>query len=71
MGEGTLFLETVVGPDGNVSSTRVLEGGSEGSGAVVDAFRKEHFKPVFLGGRPVYVAVYHLITSMDVVAPSI
>jgi hypothetical protein len=70
MKEGTLFLETIVGTDGNVSMIRVLDGDSAGAGAVVDALRKDRFEPLLLRGRPVSVSVYRLISRMDVWAPA-
>jgi hypothetical protein len=66
MGEGTLFFETEVGPDGNVSKIRVVDGDSPSAGAVLEALRQDRFEPVFLRGRPVAVSVYRLVSRMDV-----
>ncbi len=69
MGEGTLFLETVVARDGSVSMVTLLGGDSEHARPVLDALRRERFEPARLRGRPVAVSVYRLISRMDVWAP--
>jgi hypothetical protein len=66
MGEGSLFLETVVARDGSVSTVTLLEGESEQAEAVVEALRRTRFEPVRVRGRAVAVSVYRLISRMEV-----
>jgi hypothetical protein len=69
MGEGSLFLETVVARDGSVSNVTVLEGDREQARPFVDALRRERFEPGRYRGRPVAVSVYRLISRMEVRPP--
>ncbi len=71
MGEGTLFLETVVARDGSVSTVTLIEGDLEQARPVLDALRQQRFEPVRYRGRPVAVSVYRLISRMDVRSPVI
>ena len=66
MGEGTLFLETVVARDGRVSTVTLLEGDSEQARPLVEALRLSRFEPVRVRGRAVAVSVYRLISRQDV-----
>jgi hypothetical protein len=66
MGEGSLFFETVVGPDGRVSEIHVMDGDAAAAKGVGDALRKDLFEPVRLWGRPVSVSVFRLVSRMDV-----
>jgi len=70
MGEGTLFLETVVARDGSVSTVTLLHGDWALAQPVLDALRQQRFEPVRLRGRPVAVSVYRLISRMDVLSPT-
>jgi hypothetical protein len=69
MGEGTLFLETVVARDGSVSAVNLLDGNFRQAAPVLEALRRERFLPGRFNGRPVAVSVYRLISSMDVRPP--
>jgi len=69
MGEGTLFLETVVARDGSVSTVTLLHGDLKLAQPVLDALRRQKFEPVRYRGRPVAVSVYRLISRMDVRSP--
>jgi hypothetical protein len=69
MGEGTLFLETVVARDGTVSNVTLIAGDVEQARPVLDALRQQRFEPVRYRGRPVAVSVYRLISRMDVRSP--
>jgi hypothetical protein len=66
MGEGTLFLETVVARDGSVSNVTLLAGDSRTALPLLEALRKDRFEPGRFAGRPVAVSVYRLISRMDV-----
>lgn len=68
-GEGTLFLETVVARDGSVSAVHLIGGDSAEAAPLLEALRKERFEPGRFRGRPVAVAVYRLISRMEVRAP--
>jgi len=69
LGEGTLFLETVVGRDGSVAAVTVLDGDDHRAGPLLDAMRRDRFEPARYRGRPVAVSLYRLISSMEVWAP--
>lgn len=69
MGEGTIFLETVVARDGSVSAVTLLTGDRTLAQPLLDALRQQKFEPVRLRGRPVAVSVYRLISRMDVRSP--
>jgi anti-sigma factor RsiW len=69
MGEGTLFVETVVGRDGSVSAVTLLDGERARAEPVLDVLRLQKFEPVRVAGRPVAVSVYRLISRMDVRSP--
>ncbi len=69
MGEGTLFLETVVARDGTVSNVTLLAGDLEKARPVLDALRQQRFEPVRYRGRLVAVSVYRLISRMEVRSP--
>lgn len=69
MVEGSLFLETVVGSDGNVSEVTVLDGNQELGTPLREALWRERFEPVRYRGRPASVSVYRLISRMEVRAP--
>ena len=69
MGEGTLFLETVVARDGSVSTVTLLNGDLALAQPVLEALRQQKFEPVRLRGRPVAVSVYRLISRLDVFSP--
>ena len=69
MGEGTLFLETVVARDGSVSTVTLLHGDQTVAQPVLDALRRQRFVPVQYRGRPVAVSVYRLFSRMDVRSP--
>lgn len=69
MGEGSLFLETVVARDGSVADVTVLEGDREQAQPFVDALRRERFEPGRYRGRAVAVSVYRLISRMEVRPP--
>jgi anti-sigma factor RsiW len=66
VGEGSLFVETVVARDGTVSAIRVIEGDATDAGDLLAALRRERFVPVKVGGRPVAVSFYRLLSRMDV-----
>jgi anti-sigma factor RsiW len=68
MGEGSLFLETVVARDGSVSTVTLLEGDSVQAKPLLEALRHARFEPVRVKGRPVAVSVYRLISLMEVLA---
>ncbi len=68
MGEGTIFLETVVARDGSVSAVTLLTGDRPLAQPLLDALRQQKFEPVRLRGRPVAVSVYRLISRHDVFA---
>jgi anti-sigma factor RsiW len=70
MGEGSLFLETVVARDGSVSAITLLDGDSGQAAPLIDALRHERFEPGRFRGRPVAVSVYRLISRMDVRVPT-
>jgi hypothetical protein len=70
MGEGSLFLETVVARDGSVSAITLLHGNSSQAAPLIDALRHERFEPGRFRGRPVAVSVYRLISRMDVRVPT-
>lgn len=65
-GEESLFVETVVARDGSVSAIRVIDGDARDAGPLLDALRRERFVPVMVGGRPVAVSFYRLLSRMDV-----
>ncbi len=67
--EGSLFLETVVGSDGNVSDITVLDGNQELATPLREALWRERYEPVRYRGRPASVNVYRLISRMEVRAP--
>lgn len=69
MVEGSLFVETVVGTDGNVSAVHVLAGNQELAAPLRDALWQERFAPTRYRGRLVEVSVYRLISRMEVRAP--
>lgn len=66
MGEGSLFLETVVARDGSVSTVTLLEGDAAEAQPLVEALRRARFVPVRVRGRAVAVSVYRLISRMEV-----
>ena len=66
MGQGSLFVETVVARDGHVSEVTLLEGDAEAAEPVLSALRSERFLPGSLHGRPVAVSVYRLFSRLDV-----
>jgi hypothetical protein len=66
VGEQSLFVETVVARDGSVSAIRVIEGDARDAGPLLAALWKERFVPVKVGGRPVAVSFYRLLSRMDV-----
>jgi hypothetical protein len=68
MGEGTLFLETVVARDGSVSTVTLLDGDEDRAQPLLDAMLRERFEPVRVHGRPVAVSVYRLISLTEVLA---
>jgi hypothetical protein len=70
LGEGTFFVETVVGSDGRVSTVTLIEGDSQQAQPYLDALRLERFQPGLFRGRPVAVSVYRLISTMEVRAKS-
>jgi hypothetical protein len=70
MGEGSLFLETVVARDGSVTAITLLHGDSGQAAPLIDALRHERFEPGRFRGRPVAVSVYRLISRMDVRVPT-
>ncbi len=67
--EGSLFRETVVGSDGNVSDITVLDGNQELATPLREALWRERYEPVRYRGRPASVNVYRLISRMEVRAP--
>ena len=69
MVEGSLFLETVVGSDGNVSEMTVLGGNQELASPLREALWRERYEPVRYRGRPASVNVYRLISHLEVRAP--
>jgi hypothetical protein len=69
LGEGSMFLETVVARDGRVSNVRLLEGDSARAQPFVDALRLERFEPGRVRGRPVAVSLYRLISRVEVRSP--
>jgi hypothetical protein len=70
MGEGTLFLETVVARDGSVSHVTLLQGDLAQAQPLLDALRRQRFEPVLYRGRPVAVSMYRLISHMEVRSPT-
>jgi hypothetical protein len=69
MVEGSLFVETIVGTDGNVSAVNVLAGNQELGAPLRDALWQERFAPTRYRGRLVEVSIYRLISRMEVRAP--
>ncbi len=69
MGEGTLFIETVVARDGSVSAVTLLAGDAERPEPLLDALRRERWQPARLNGRKVAVSIYRLISRVEVLAP--
>jgi hypothetical protein len=68
MGEGTLFVETVVGVTGRVNRVRLLEGDEGLPSALLDALTRQRFEPGRYQGEAVPVALYRLISRLDVLA---
>ena len=66
VGEGTVFLETVVARDGSVSAVNVLGGDSRLARPAMDAMRRERYEPGRFRGRPVAVSIYRLISWVEV-----
>jgi len=64
--EGSLLVETVVARDGSVADVRLVEGEPKAAAAILDILRQERFEPGRRHGRPVAVAVYRLISHMEV-----
>lgn len=53
--KGSITLEAVITPDGNVTNVRVLDSPDAAYNArVIEAFRQYHFKPAQLNGQPTY-----------------
>ena len=53
--KGSITLEGIVTPEGNVTNVRVLDTPDSAYNArVVEAFRQYHFKPALLNGHPTY-----------------
>jgi hypothetical protein len=71
VGEGPLFVETVVARDGTVSTVTVLEGNAERAGPLLDALRQQRYEPPRYRGRPVAVSIYRLISHTDVSLPTL
>jgi anti-sigma factor RsiW len=69
LGEGTVFVETVVARDGSVSTVTLLEGNRAQAQPLLDALRQQRFEPGRYRGRPVAVSVYRLFSRMEVRAP--
>jgi hypothetical protein len=69
LGEGSVFLETVVARDGSVVGVTVLEGDATSDPRLLEAFRQQRFEPVRYRGRPVAVSVYRLISRLEVRSP--
>jgi hypothetical protein len=69
LGEGSVFIETVVARDGSVVGVTVLEGDARGGAPLLEALRQQRFEPVRYRGRPVAVSVYRLISRMEVRSP--
>jgi hypothetical protein len=69
IGEGSLFLETVVARDGSVSTVTLIDGDSEAARPLLEALRQQRFEPGRFRGRPVAVSLYRLISRMEVRAP--
>ncbi len=66
LGDQTLFVETVVGRDGNVAAVNLLQGDGERAHALLDMLRRARFEPGRFHGRPVAVSVYRLISTLEV-----
>jgi hypothetical protein len=66
--QGSLFIETVVARDGRVVDVKLLDGQPAAAAAILKALRQERFEPGRRRGRPVAVAVYRLISHMEVTA---
>jgi anti-sigma factor RsiW len=69
MGEGELFVETVVARDGSVATVTLLEGHAERAETVVEALRQQRFEPARYQGRPVAVSLYRLISRVEIRPP--
>jgi TonB family protein len=53
--KGSITLEAVITPEGNVTNIRVLDSPDSAYNArVIEAFRQYHFKPAQLNGHPAY-----------------
>ncbi len=53
--KGSITLEAVITPEGNVTNVRVLDSPDSAYNArVIEAFRQYHFKPAQLNGQPTY-----------------
>jgi anti-sigma factor RsiW len=67
VGEGSLFVETVVAPDGSVLSVRLIDGDSREAQPLLDAMMRERFEPTLYRGRRVAVSFYRLISRAEVI----
>ena len=53
--KGSITLEAVITPEGQVTNVRVLDTPDSAYNArVIEAFRQYHFKPAQLNGQPTY-----------------
>ena len=69
MGQRNFFVEMVVGRDGRVSAVTLLGGDSYEAAPILDLLRHQRFVPSRVGGRPVAVSFYRLISGTEVRAP--
>jgi hypothetical protein len=67
VGEGSLFVETVVAADGSVLSVRLIDGDSREAQPLLDAMMRARFEPTLYRGRRVAVSFYRLISRAEVV----
>jgi anti-sigma factor RsiW len=67
VGEGSLFVETVVDEDGSVVSVRLIDGDSRDAQPLLDAMMLTRFEPTLYRGRRVAVSFYRLISRAEVV----
>jgi hypothetical protein len=66
----SLFVETVVGPDGSVLNVTLLEGDSNRAAPILKALRYQRYMPgLSEQGEPVKMRAYRLIDSVEVRAP--
>lgn len=66
LSDDSVFCATVVARDGSVSDVTLLAGDERAAGPLLAALRRERFEPGRLGGQPVAVSIYRLISRLEV-----